>query len=327
MPRVSVIVPCFNEEKTIEILLQALSKQTFSLSELEVIISDGLSTDRTREKIGDFASRNPDLFLRVVDNIQRNIPSGLNRAIEAARGEIIIRLDAHSVPADDFIERSVRALDEARGENVGGVWNIQPSANTWVARAIAAAASHPLGAGDALYRYTTEAAYVDTVPFGAYRREMVVSLGMYDETLLTNEDYELNVRIRRGGGRIWLDPLIRSVYFARSRFRDLARQYFRYGFWKQRMLRRYPGTLRLRQAVPPLFVLGMILFGMMSFFLPLARILLLIALVVYFLALWVGSIGTVLRKRDPALAVGMPWAIAVMHFSWGLGFWLSMMRK
>ena len=127
-----------------------------------------------------------------------------------------------------------------------------------MAQSIAAAASHPLGVGDALYRHASKASQVDTVPFGAFKRELLALVGFFDESLLTNEDYEFNTRIRKSGGTIWLDPAIRSVYFARPTLAALARQYSRYGFWKWRMLRRYPETLRWRQGLPPLFVLSLL---------------------------------------------------------------------
>jgi glycosyltransferase involved in cell wall biosynthesis len=327
MMRVSVIVPCYNEEKTIRMLLDAVVHQTFAVEEMEVVLADGMSNDQTRVLIEEFQREHPELAVRVVDNLQRNIPAGLNRAIEAAKGEILVRLDAHSVPARDYIERCVNALEEGKGENVGGVWEIRPGDKGWVARSIAEAAAHPLGVGDALYRYTRQPAYVDTVPFGAYRRETVMRLGKYDEKLLTNEDYELNTRIRQSGGQVWLDPKIRSTYIARSSFGALGKQYYRYGFWKQRMLRRYAETLRLRQALPPLFVLSLAFLLAAGLVWPMARFLLLIEVVVYLTALLAGALPTAVRKKDFGLAVGIPSAIAVMHITWGFGFWISLLRK
>jgi succinoglycan biosynthesis protein ExoA len=228
MPKVSVIVPCYNEQATIRLLLDALRKQTFPCANMEVVIADGLSTDGTREAIAAFQADFPDLSVRVIDNTLRTIPSGVNRAIEASRGGIILRLDAHSKPFPDYVENCVKALEEGQGDNVGGVWEIQPGADTWIAKSIAVAAAHPLGVGDALYRHARYAAEVDTVPFGSFKRELISRIGFFDESLLTNEDYEFNARIRKAGGRIWLDPSIRSVYFARSTLQELARQYWRY---------------------------------------------------------------------------------------------------
>src|SRR5919108_4319915 len=265
-PKVSVIVPCYNEQSTILLMLKALRSQTFPRAEMEVVIADGMSTDGTRAAITTFQENFPDLAVRVVDNVNRSIPSGLNRAIEAARGEIIIRFDGHSQPYPDYVANCLIAHEAGRGDNVGGVWEIRPGADTWMARSIAVAAAHPLGVGDALYRHAKHAAQVDTVPFGSFRRSLIEQVGFFDESLLTNEDYEFNARVRKSGGKIWLDPSIRSIYFARATLLELIRQYWRYGFWKWRMLRRYPDTLRWRQALPPLFILSLISLILLSLF-------------------------------------------------------------
>jgi succinoglycan biosynthesis protein ExoA len=327
MPKVSVIVPCYNEQATIRLLLVALHGQTFPLAEMEVVIADGMSTDGTRDEIAKFQADFPDLSVRVVDNPLRNIPLGLNRAIEASRGSIIVRLDAHSKPYPDYVENCVKALDEGLGDNVGGVWEIQPGAETWIARSIAFAAAHPLGVGDALYRHARRAAEVDTVPFGAFKRELTNRLGPFDESLLTNEDYEFNTRIRKAGGRIWLDPSIRSVYFARSTLTELARQYWRYGYWKWRMLRRYPDSLRWRQALPPFFVLGLIGLFFLSIFVPFFRFALAGTLLLYVLILFLAGLRSALQLGAPYLMAGLPFAVPVMHISWGGGFLWSILRS
>ena len=325
MPKVSVIIPCYNEQSTICLLLSALREQTFPRADMEVIVSDGMSSDGTRNEIAAFQRNFPDLAVRVVDNTVHSIPSGLNRAVEASHGSIIIRLDAHSKPYPDYIENSVKDIEEARGDNVGGVWEIHPGADTWMAKSIAVAAAHPLGVGDALYRHAIRAAEVDTVPFGSFRRELIERIGPFDETLLTNEDYEFNTRIRKAGGRIWLDPSIRSIYFARSTLLELARQYWRYGFWKWRMLRRYPDTLRWRQALPPLFVLSLIGLVVISFFIPFFNFLLVGELLIYFFILFLAGMRAGFHKRNPSLAVGLPLAIPVMHITWGSGFLWSIL--
>jgi len=324
---VSVIVPCYNEERTIGLLLDAVYRQTFPREQTEVILADGMSTDGTREEVARFQREHTGLRVRLVDNPKRNIPSGLNRAIEAAQGEYLVRLDAHSVPAEDYVARCLEALQAGKGENVGGIWQIRPGAKTWIARSIAVAAAHPMGVGDALYRYTSEAAYVDTVPFGAFRRETLQKVGLFDETLLTNEDYELNTRIRKNGGRVWLDPRIQSAYFARSSLGALARQYWRYGYWKWRMLRRYPETLRWRQALPPVFVIGLLGLLLLSLVWQPARILLGFTLCAYVFVLFLGSLSPAWKRKDAALLAGVPLAIACMHLSWGSGLIFSLMRK
>jgi glycosyltransferase involved in cell wall biosynthesis len=325
MTLLSVIVPCLNEEARITGLLDAIYAQDYSRSELEVLIADGLSTDNTRKVITIFQTEHPDLKLNVLDNPSRRIPAGLNLAIAASKGNYILRLDAHCVPNPDYLSRSIASLQAGAGWNVGGVWEIKPGAQTWIAQAIAAAAAHPLGVGDAFYRFTSRAQEVDTVPFGAFARELIEKIGPFDETLLANEDYEFNARIRKAGGKIWLDPAIRSQYFARATLSELARQYWRYGYWKWQMLRRYPETLKLRQAAPPAFALGLILLPLLSLLWPVLGWVFLAQVVSYASLLFGAALFKVIKTGQIQLSLGLPLAIATMHLSWGFGFLASML--
>ncbi len=327
MPTVSVIVPCYNEQDTICLLLDALCKQTFPSQEMEVVIADGLSTDGTLEEIGNFQDGCPNLTIRLVKNHKRIIPAGLNLAIGAAKGDYIVRLDAHSIPHPEYIEHCIEALDKGQGEIVGGVWEIHPGSEDWLAKSIAIAAAHPLGVGDARYRLGGRAQEVDTVPFGAYRRSLVDRIGLYDETLLTNEDYEFNTRLRQAGGTVWFDPAIRSNYFARPTLMSLARQYWRYGYWKGRMLRRYPETLRWRQLVPPLFVVSLIILGVGALFWELARWLLLLLLGIYLIAILLVGFQVSIRARSLTHLIGVPLAIATMHLTWGSALLWSLINR
>ena len=318
--KVSVIIPCYNERATICLLLEALYTQTYPRLAMEVVIADGNSTDGTPKVIAEWQQDHPELNVRVVENPKRIIPAALNQAIVTSTGEIIVRMDAHSKPDQEYVVRVVTALEEGRAENVGGLWDIRPGSDHWIARSIAAAAGHPIGVGDARYRYSTKAAFVDTVPFGAFYRKLLDQIGMFDETLLTNEDYEFNARIRQTGGRIWFDPKIRSVYYARKNLSALVRQYWRYGYWKRQMLRRYPETIRWRQALPPLFVASLVILVFLAPFLAAAQWTLLAIIGVYsFVLLWAG-LQLALRHKDFALLVGVPLAIICMHFAWGAGF-------
>jgi len=204
------------------LLLEAIRRQTYQLNEIEVIIADGMSDDGTRDAIQDYASQHPELSIRLIDNPQRIIPAALNVALKAAKGNVIIRLDAHSAPKPDYVERCLAVLEETDAANVGGVWEIQPGAETWIARAIAAAASHPLGAGDARYRISGHPGPVDTVPFGAFRKDWLERVGPFNEDLLTNEDYEYNARIRKAGGVVALWVLEGAHAPVISRYTPLA---------------------------------------------------------------------------------------------------------
>jgi len=325
-PLVSIIVPCYNEQATIRQLLAAIDAQTTPHNEMEVVIADGMSTDGTREEIATFIESHAGPVVRVVDNLAGTIPAGLNRAIEAARGRYIVRLDAHSMPYPDYVERCLTDLQDGLGDNVGGVWEIQPGGNSWQARAIAAAAAHPLGVGDARYRLGGDAQSADTVPFGAYSRELIERIGVYDESLHSNEDYEFNARVRQSGGVVWLDPEIRSVYIARNSLSELARQYWRYGYWKLRMLRRYPDTFRWRQ-LAGVFVLSFLILGLLGVWFPLARWLFAFEIVLYVFVLLLAGFQVAIQKKDPALVLGVPLAMATMHFSWGTAFLWSLVKS
>jgi glycosyltransferase involved in cell wall biosynthesis len=325
-PRVSIIVPCYNEQATIRQLLQAIFQQTYPRVDMEVVIADGISEDATNDEISAFQREHPDLMVRVVENAARSIPSAINCAIQASHGEFIIRMDAHSQPHPDYVERCLSALDSGLGDNVGGVWQIEPGGGSWIANSVAAAAAHPLGVGDAGYRIGAQASLVDTVPFGAFRRSLIDRVGLFDESLLSNEDYEFNARIRQSGGRVWLDPAIVTVYYARSTLRELARQYWRYGYWKFRMLRRYPGTLRWRQALPPLFVTSLAVLTVLSWWPP-ARWLLALELLIYVTVLLLAGLLAALRHRKMYMLLGLLLSIATMHLAWGAAFLWSMLSS
>lgn len=323
--KVSMIIPVYNGAKTIQDLLAAICEQDFPLSEIEVIIADGMSTDDTRQKVKEFAESVPELKIKLIDNPQRNRSSGLNLAYKASSGEYIMRMDAHSFPHPFYIKYCLRDLEAGLGDNVGGVIQIKPANNSWIAQSIAAAAGHPLGVGDASYRIGSKAREVDTVAFGAYHSSLIDRIGGYDETLLINEDYEFNVRVRKSGGKVWLDPEISAHYVARSNLKDLAVQYWNYGYWKLIMLLRYPETIRWRQ-LAGFFVLSWIVLGFLGIWLLAARWLLFLEAVIYGSALLYAGTRTALEKNNPDLVFGMPLAIATMHFSWGSGFLWSLIR-
>jgi glycosyltransferase involved in cell wall biosynthesis len=321
--KVSLIIPCYNEENTIQDLLAAICEQNFPLVDIDVVVSDGMSTDTTREKIQEFADGVPELKVRVIDNPKRTIPSALNQALKVAEGEYIVRMDAHSHPHPNYIKFCLRDLEAGLGDNVGGVIQIEAANQDWVAQSIALAAGHPLGVGDARYRTGSKAREVDTVAFGAYHSSLIDRIGGFDESLLSNEDYEFNVRVRKSGGKVWLDPEIKATYIARPTLNALAAQYWRYGYWKLRMLTRYPETIRWRQ-LAGFFVLSWIVLGLLSIWLVWARWLLLIEAVIYLSALLFAGIKAALGQNKAYLLLGLPLAISTMHFSWGSGFLVSL---
>ncbi len=324
---VSVVVPCYNEQQTILKLLEALSRQTYPRERMEVIIADGMSTDKTRSLVQAFVARGGELSVRLIDNPARSIPAALNRAIAAARGQVVVRLDAHSVPSPDYIERCLEVLQDTGAANVGGVWDIRPSSEGWIGRSIAVAGGHPFGAGDARYRTQGKAGEAETVPFGAFQKAWLERVGPFDETLLSNEDYQYNHRLRQAGGKVWFDPRIRSVYFARHSLPALARQYGRYGYWKAQMLKRHPESLRWRQALPALFTPILIFLALGAVISPLLRWAFTLYAGLYLLLTVGAGLMEAVRRRDPALALGVPLAFWTMHIAWGLGFFWGFVTR
>ena len=327
MTTVSIIIPCYNEQNTILDLLAAIRNQTYPMPSMQILIADAMSIDETRSRIERFAESHNSIDLKILDNYEGTIPAGLNIAIAESQGEVVIRLDAHSAPAPDYIERCLATLEATDAANVGGVWEIKSSTASNMARSIAAAASHPLGAGDARYRLGGAAGEIDTVPFGAYPRKWLDRVGRFNEMLLTNEDYEYNLRLRQAGGVVWFDPSIRSTYFARPDLISLLKQYGRYGFWKAQMLKLHPESIRWRQVVAPLLVLTVLSLLLIGLFQPLAWILLAGILLTYGALILTAGIAEGIRKQDAALAFGVPLAFAAMHLSWGGAFLLGIVRS
>ena len=327
---VSVFIPCYNETQIIQRLLKSIYDQSYPRSLLEVIIVDGMSTDDTREKIKSFSAAHPELDIKVISNEKKFVTYAVNKGLKAAKGDILIRMDAHSIPADDYISRCVSNLQEGKGDNVGGLLDIQPGKDSYVARSIAIAAAHPIGTGGAQYRSGSKASEVDTVAFGAFKRETLLRNGFFNEDLMANEDYEWNTRLRMKGGRIWFDPAIRCKYFSRSNYRALFKQYFNYGYWKVAMLRLYPNSIRLRQLAPPIVVLTLmfssILLGLSLLFswsyLPW------IAAAIIFAYFAVLTLASFLFSRNTPIKLlpGLVVALAVIHLSWGSGFWYGLIK-
>jgi glycosyltransferase involved in cell wall biosynthesis len=339
VPLVTIIMPCFNEENHIVKTLSSLVDE-WVLENGEVLIMDGRSTDQTRQKIEEFKKslqflKNKEMiegailnrFLKIIENPNRQQVFGLNRGIEEAQGEIIVRTDAHCVYPPSYVKSCVDLLllKEKNGvANVGGV--MDPIGFRPVQRAIALAMRNPLGVGNALFHLGTKSGFVDTVYLGTFRKQFLNEIGLYDTDLHTNEDAELNLRIIRAGKKIYLDHRLRVTYFPRDTLKALAHQYYKYGrgraytSWKHRTVTSW------RQIIPPIFMLGLIASLISSLYNPLF----LLFPSVY--ALTILMIALICRdsshheRPGPGIGILMAGALAVMHISWGLGFNLKLSR-
>ncbi len=316
--RGAVVSACRNEAGHVEHLLDALVGQTSPPSEI-IIVDDG-STDGTAERIREWQAGHPSAPVQIVAGEGRGVGPALNRGISRTTAGIIVRMDGHSVPDPDYVELCLRGVAEDGVGVVGGVWRIRAGAPTSVARAIAAVVSHPLGSGGALYRHAATAGpdriKVETVPFGAFRRAVWERLGGFDESLVANEDFDFNYRTRRAGLDVVLDRRIKATYIARPTLRALGRQYFRYGFWKLRMLRKDPRALHWRQ-VPPVFLL------------PWALVTVVLAAIAPSLFTGLAAaayplvvlLGTAQIARRGARALDVLAALVTVHMCWSAGFW------
>jgi succinoglycan biosynthesis protein ExoA len=315
---VAVVIPCRNEAAYIESLLDALAAQTAPPDEI-VLVDDG-STDDTRARVTGWQSGHPAVPVRVTPGPGRGPGPAMNAGIRATAADTIVRFDAHSVPGPEYVARSMAALAEPGVGVTGGVWRIQPGAATPVARAIAAVVSHPLGSGGALYRHADavgpERVAVETVPFGAFRRALWEQLGGFDEALAANQDFDFNYRARKAGMQVVLDRRIEATYFARPALGALGRQYFRYGFWKWRMLRKDSRAIHWRQ-IPPALVLPWVI-ATLPAAIALPSTVTVLAAAAYPVMLVAGAA----RIAGPGVGfAGALAALAVVHLWWSAGFW------
>ena len=315
-PDVSIIIPARDAENTIEATLEAALVQKYEGS-LEVIVADGSGGSSMQTLI---QTRFP--TVRVVPNPQRITPCGLNRAIQASTGEIIVRCDAHAILPPTYVRDVVLLLEKTGAACVGGMQ--VPRGNNLFGRAVSIAMTSPLGSGNSRYKVGGKAGPTDTVYLGAWRRETLNTVGGFDETMVRNQDYELNWRLRQAGGTVWLDPTLKVDYLPRNSIKSLAKQHFDYGRWKLRMLRKNPRSVKVRQLLLPTILLGLLASaGWMVFGCPWWAGL--VFPLGYLSAFAVGMVVHGLRRRELA-AMLLPLALATMHLSWATGFFVAMLR-
>lgn len=319
-PLLSVIVPCRNERGAIDAFLAGLRAQLPVPGGFEVIIADGRSDDGTRDRLEE-AARQDDRFL-VIDNPAKTVSAGLNLATKRARGEVIARLDVHSEYAPDYLLRCVEELARTGAANVGGP--ARTRAAGYFQRANAAAYGSAFAVGGARFHDESFEGSVDTVPYGCWRRVTLEGLGGFDESFIRNQDDELNLRIVRGGGTIWQTPRIRSWYWPRSGPVALFRQYFQYGYWKFRVLRKHRLPASWRHLVPGLAVAGGLVLLALAPWSPAARSLLGTAGAAWLLLALVAAVQAGRRTRDWAVLPVLPLVFAVYHVAYGSGFLLGL---
>jgi GT2 family glycosyltransferase len=316
------VIPARNEEAAIGPLLDSLDAQTYDHALLEVVIADGGSTDATRCTVKTWDDGHH-LRVRVIDNEQRVTASGMNAGILATEAEIVIVLGAHAAVPADFVESSVRVLTESGADCAGGL--LETIGTTVMGEAIAAATTSPFGVGNALFRTGAVAPRdVDTVAFGAYRRELFDRIGGFDVSLVGAEDDELNFRLGRSGGRIRFDPSIRATYYCRTSLRGLAQQYFMYGRGKAWVLKKHRRLPSVRMLAPAALVVG-VASGVVAAVALQQPVVVLVVLVPYgaVIALGASRAAKSSRASRPRIAL----ALVTLHVAYGVGLFAGAIRR
>ena len=320
--KLSVICPIYNEEKHIAACLDSILRQDFPKEELEVLLVDGMSTDRTREIVQQYTAQYPFIFL--LDNPKRIVPTGLNIGIRVAQGEVIIRLDAHAIYPDNYFSALVDRLYALNADNVGGLCRTLPAKDTPMCEAIAAALSSPFGMGDSHFRIgTNKEMQVDTVPFGCFRREVFDKIGYFDEELVRNQDDEFNGRIIKFGGHIYLIPSVVIDYYGRDSIGKVSKMFYQYGLFKPLVNKKLGNPASVRQFFPFFFVLGLIIGLILSLASTFFRILYIAVLALYIFLAAYYSIRQVKGLKRIFLLMG---TFFVIHVSYGWGYLRGMIK-
>lgn len=314
-PAVSIVVPCYNERDHIEPCLHSILAQEPLPGGFEVIIADGMSTDGTRDILMRLARDDP--RLQVIDNPGRIVSTGLNAAIRAAQGKVIIRMDAHTAYAPDYVRQCLAVLQETGADDVGGPWVAKGVG--LVGRAIAAAFQFPFAGGGPRGHNPRYEGALDTVYLGCWPREVFDRIGFFDEELVRNQDDEFCLRLTRAGGRIWQSPRIKSWYRPRESLGGLFRQYMQYGYWKVRVIQKHKRPASIRHLVPGLFAFMLIGLPLVSLWWGPAAWGWLGLMVAYAICNAAASFLTA-YQHGWKLVLPLPLVFACYHFGYGYGF-------
>jgi len=319
MKLVSIIIPCRNEEKFIGKCLDSIIEQDYPKDKLEILVVDGMSEDRTREIMKEYMDKCP--FIKLLDNPKKITPCALNIGIKNAKGEIIIRMDAHATYQKDYISKCVKYLYEYNADNVGGIMVTLPQNDTFIDRAIVKVLTSRFGVGNSDFRTgISQPKETDTVFGGCYRREVFEKIGYFNENLSSSQDIEFNIRLKKSGGKIMLFPDIVSYYYARSDFKSFFKNNFRNGVWAvypMKFVKHMP--VRLRHLIPLMFVSGLIGSLILSFFIPMLFYLFLAVVLSYLLADFYFSAKISLSKKNWRYFFVLIFTFATLHFSYGFG--------
>lgn len=313
--KVSVIVPILNEEKYIEKFLDSVLNQDYPKEYLEIILVDGFSDDSTVKIIEKYIQKYD--FMKLYKNVNKTVQYALNIGISNSTGKYIVRMDAHAQYSNNYISKCIEYIEKTNSENVGGPTIVKGFGG--IQSIIAAAYSSGFALGGSNHYKKDFEGYTNTVSWGCFKRDYLLSIGMYDERLPRSEDDDLNFRINKSGGKIYITPEIKSVYYPKENFTKLFKQYYNYGVWKVAVTKKHRKPLKLIHLIPMAFTVFLISFGVLSLFSNIALFLFLSGVSLYFFTNLYFSFKNEHTKtlKDKLLLM---WTHFVIHLSYGLGF-------
>jgi glycosyltransferase involved in cell wall biosynthesis len=315
---VSILLPCRNEEKYIENCIQSLIQNQSEDFPVEIIVVDGVSADKTVEIIERYMQQYP--FIKLIQNSDKTVPFAMNLGIAQAQGDYIVRVDAHALYPENYVSALVSNLIALDADNVGALWQTEVLTKSSKTLVIKEALTHRFGVGNAAFRVGIDKiTEVDTVPFGCYKKEVFTKFGLYDTRLTRNQDIELNKRIIRGGGKIYLLPNLECVYYARETFSAIAKNNYNNGLWNILTVKytKKFSSLSLRHFIPLCFILSLLLPLLFCF---LYKPLIWIACASFILYLsFLTVICVRLAVRKKLWLFYLLWSFVVLHFSYGVG--------
>jgi hypothetical protein len=315
----SVICPIYNEEKYIAQCIESLLLQDYPQNDLEILFVDGMSTDKTRGIIASYTKKYP--FIKMLDNPKKIVPYAMNTGIKASKGEIIIRLDGHVEYPTNYFSALVKNLKELDADNVGALCETLPCGPSSKEQAIAEALSSSFGMGNSYFRIgCNEVRQVDTVPFGCFKREVFDKVGLYDNELIRNQDDELNGRIIKNGGKIYLIPSIVTKYYARDKISKVRKMFYQYGLYKPLVNKKLGAPATIRQFFPLVFVLGLFFGAILSCLSLIIAVMYLSVVILYLLLACFFTFKSVKKTGRVGLFRYQPFIYLTVHVSYGWGY-------
>ena len=315
-PFISVIIPCRNEERFIKKCLYSIIENDYPKDKLEILVIDGMSEDNTVNYVKEYTLKYK--YISMIENIDKIIPCAFNKGITHARGDVIVIMAAHSEYPKDFLSNGIKYLNLTKADVVGGPIITKPVSESFIARAISEITSHKFGVGNSGFRTSRMDGYVDTVPFGFFRKTIFNKVGLFDERLIRNQDNEMNSRIITSGGKIYLTSECTATYYNQPKLIGLLRQALRTGMWNVRTLQINAKAFRWRHFIPFLFFTVIVTTFVLSLKFLLFKYIFVIIGLIYLLFAIMSSLEILYKKKD-WISLILPPIFLLYHCSYGVG--------